>query len=77
MELFATDPFAHLNEFTRCLIVRHLWRALEALAGDSVVVVDAPAQTWSKVVDEKFCDHGIDPWRRGPDAIATPQFARD
>jgi hypothetical protein len=77
MELFATDPFAQLNEFTRCLIVRHLWRALEALAEDSVVVVDVPAQTWSKGVDAKFLDHGIDPWRRGPDAVAAPQFARD
>jgi hypothetical protein len=77
MELFANDPFAQLNEFTRCLIVRHLWRALEALAEDSVVVVDAPSQKWSKGVDERFHDHGIDPWRRSTDAIAPPQFVRD
>ena len=81
MELFATDPFARLNEFTRCLIVRHLWRALERLSTGAVVVVDTPPQTWSKAIDEKFNDQGIDPWRLAPLAagfgVATPAFAKD
>ena len=79
MELFAAEPFSQLNEFTRCLIVRHLWRALEELAEGSVVVVDAPAQVWSKTVDAKFHDHGIDPWRVVPvvPSLTGPQFAKD
>jgi hypothetical protein len=79
MELFAADPFAQLNEFTRCLIVRHLWRALGALADGAVVVVDSPPQTWSQKVDEKFNDRGIDPWRVAPNlgTVGGPQFAKD
>jgi hypothetical protein len=78
MELFASDPFTQLNEFTRCLIVRHLWRALEALSEGSVVVVDAPHQTWSKAIDEKFQDRGIDPWKLAADfGAGAPQFAKD
>ena len=38
-----------LNEFTRCLIVRHLWRALESLTAGSVVMVDNPPQTLVEV----------------------------
>jgi hypothetical protein len=79
MELFASDPFGQLNEFTRCLIVRHLWRALEELSEGSVVVVDSPPQVWSKSINEKFHDHGIDPWRMAPLAnpLGGPQFAKD
>jgi hypothetical protein len=80
MELFAADPFAQLNEFTRCLIVRHLWRALERLASGSVVVVDSPPQMWSKAIDEKFQDQGIDPWRLSPSfgtASGGPQFVKE
>jgi hypothetical protein len=78
MELFASDPFAQLNEFTRCLIVRHLWRALEELSEGSVVVVDSPPQVWSKSINEKFRDHGIDPWKVAPLGNALgPQFAKD
>jgi hypothetical protein len=79
MELFASDPFAQLNEFTRCLIVRHLWRALESLSEGSVVVVDSPPQVWSRSINEKFHDHGIDPWRLAPvlSSVGAPQFAKD
>ena len=70
MELHATDPFSQLNEFTRCLIVRHLWRALEKLATGSVVIVDSPPQTWSRTVDDQFEDHGIDPWGRPNELVA-------
>jgi hypothetical protein len=67
-----------LNEFTRCLIVRHLWRALESLVAGSVVMVDSPPQTWSQSVDATFHDHGIDPWRLPPIvAVAAPQFVND
>ena len=77
LELTAADPFGRLNEFTRCLIVRHLWRALERLAAGSVVMVDNPPQTWSESVDVVFHDHGIDPWRLPTIAIPIPQFAKD
>lgn len=78
LELLAADPFGRLNEFTRCLVVRHLWRALESLAAGSVVMVDNPPQTWSKSVDAGFRDHGIDPWRLPPLApVAAPQFVNE
>ena len=78
LELRANDTFGTLNEFTRSLIVRHLWRALERLTSGSVVMVDHPPQRWSASVDTIFHDHGIDPWR--PPAAAfgpAPQFAKD
>jgi hypothetical protein len=78
LELMAADAFGRLNEFTRCLIVRHLWRALERLASGSVVVVDDPPQLWSASVDVAFHDHGIDPWRLPPVGVAAaPQFAKE
>jgi hypothetical protein len=78
LELLAGDPFGRLNEFTRCLIVRHLWRALESLTSGSVVMVDNPPQTWSVSIDRTFHDHGIDPWRLPPiSLIPAPQFAKE
>jgi hypothetical protein len=77
LELLAGDPFGRLNEFTRCLIVRHLWRALERLSTGSVVMVDNPPHVWSESVDATFHDHGIDPWRLPPVGLAVPQFAND
>jgi hypothetical protein len=78
LELSAADPFGRLNEFTRCLIVRHLWRALETLAAGSVVMVDNPPQTWTQSIDVTFHDHGIDPWRLPPiGLIPVPQFAKE
>jgi hypothetical protein len=78
LELFAADPFANLNEFTRCLIVRHLWRALESLATGSVVVVDNPPQRWSESIDAAFHDQGVDPWKLPPIGnYVAPQFAKD
>jgi hypothetical protein len=66
LELFAGDPWLLLNEFTRSLVVRHLWRALEALVQGSVVIVDAPSQQWSKTIDAAFDDRGVDPWGPPP-----------
>jgi hypothetical protein len=79
LELFSGDPWLRLNEFTRSLVVRHLWRALEALVQGSVVVVDAPPQQWSKEIDAKFDDNGVDPWGPRPPSpgMGGPQFARD
>ena len=54
------------NEFTRCLVVRHLWRALDALVQGSVVIVDQPSQQWSKKIDAAFDDGGVDPWGPRP-----------
>ncbi len=66
LELFAGDPWLRLNEFTRSLVVRHLWRALEALVQGSVVIVDQPSQQWSKTIDATFDDRGVDPWSPHP-----------
>jgi hypothetical protein len=65
MELFTGDPWLGLNAFTRALVVRHVWRALEKLSKGSVVVVDSPPQQWSADVDRTFDDQGIDPWAAG------------
>jgi hypothetical protein len=78
LELYSGAPWMKLNAFTRSLIVRHLWRTLEALAQGSVVIVDVPPQQWSKTVDTEFDDRGVDPWGPRP-AFGTdgPQFARE
>jgi hypothetical protein len=74
LELTATAQWARLNEFTRCLIVRYLWRVLESLAGGAVVVIDQPAQEWNVEVDAGFRDQGFD-WKtfgHGPQFIEEP-----
>jgi len=77
LELATGDPWHLLNEFTRSLVVRHLWRALERLANGSVVIVDSPLQRWSKEIDEKFDDQGIDPWGASVASTSAPQFIKD
>jgi hypothetical protein len=79
LELFSGDPWLRLDLFTRSLVVRHLWRALEVFAQGSVVIVDAPAQQWSKDVDARFNDNGIDPWGPPPPSFGSggPQFVRE
>lgn len=77
LELIAAEPFGGLNEFTRCLIVRHLWRALEKLSTGSVVMVDNPPQLWSESVNNVFHDHGIDPWSVPIANLLTPHFAKE
>jgi hypothetical protein len=74
LELAATDQWGHLNEFTRCLVVRYLWRVLESLAGGAVVVVDQPPQEWNVDVDSGFRDQGFD-WKtfgQGPQFVDEP-----
>jgi hypothetical protein len=74
LELAATDQWARMNEFTRCLVVRYLWRVLESLAGGAVVVVDHPAQEWNVEVDASFRDQGFD-WKtfgHGPQFVEEP-----
>ena len=74
LELAATDQWARMNEFTRCLVVRYLWRVLESLAGGAVVVVDQPPQEWNVEVDSGFRDQGFD-WKtfgHGPQFIEEP-----
>ncbi|HEV8021553.1 MAG TPA: hypothetical protein VGP41_09845 [Candidatus Lustribacter sp.] len=74
LELTATDQWGRLNEFTRCLIVRYLWRVLESLAGGAVVIVDQPAQEWNVEVDAGFRDQGFD-WKtfgHGPQFVEEP-----
>jgi len=74
LELTATPKWARLNEFTRCLVVRYLWRVLESLAGGAVVVVDQPAQEWNVEIDAGFRDQGFD-WKTfglGPQFVDEP-----
>jgi hypothetical protein len=79
LELFSGDPWLRLDLFTRSLVVRHLWRALEAIVQGTVVIVDAPAQQWSKEIDAKFNDNGVDPWGPRPPTLGSggPQFAHE
>jgi hypothetical protein len=76
MELFSGDPWLNLNEFTRAIVVRHIWRALEKLAKGSVVVVDSPPQEWSAAIDKTFDDRGIDPWAENIQPAGS-QFIKD
>lgn len=62
LEINSTPTWAALNEFTRSLVLRHLWRAMERLSPNSIVVVDVPVQKWSRAIDEVFDDKGVDPW---------------
>jgi hypothetical protein len=74
LELTATAQWSRLNEFTRCLVVRYLWRVLESLAGGAVVIVDSPPQEWNVEVDSGFRDQGFD-WKtfgHGPQFIEEP-----
>jgi hypothetical protein len=78
MELATGDPWLSLNEFTRAIVVRHIWRALEKLAKGAIVVVDQPPLEWSEQIDKAFDDHGIDPWGGGETAQPAPsQFIKD
>jgi len=72
LELFTGDPWLKLNEFTRAIVVRHLWRALEALSKGSVVLVDSPPQTWNEEIDARFDDGGVDPWARTVPVVPRP-----
>jgi hypothetical protein len=74
LELTATAQWSRLNEFTRCLVVRYLWRVLESLAGGAVIVVDSPPQEWNVEIDSGFRDQGFD-WKtfgHGPQFIEEP-----
>jgi hypothetical protein len=81
LELFSGDPWLRLNDFTRSLVVRHLWRALEAVVQGSVVIVDTPSQQWSQEIDAQFEDNGVDPWGPRPPTPTPgsdgPQFVRE
>ena len=79
LELFSGDPWLRLNELTRSIVVRHLWRALERLSAGSVVLVDTPPQRWSKEIDATFDDQGVDPWNPAiaPGTSTGPQYIKD
>jgi hypothetical protein len=73
LELVSGPPWQRLNEFTRCLVVRYLWRVLESLAGGAVVIIDQPKQLWNEDVDLGFRDQGFD-WKSFG---AGPQFVNE
>lgn len=79
MEVFAGKPWLALNEFTRLLVVRHVWRTLEKLARGSVIVIDEPPLEYDAQTDREFDDRGIDPWgdNADPPEPAGPQFVKD
>src|SRR5487761_2102049 len=62
LEIEAAPKWKRLSEFTRSLIVRHLWRTLEAVAGGSVVIDGDPPMKWTREVNFAFRDRGVDPW---------------
>jgi len=66
LEIEAAPKWKRLSEFTRCLIVRHLWRTLEAVSSGTVVIIDNPPQQWTREVNASFRDRGVDPWRYHP-----------
>ena len=74
LELTATPKWQKLNEFTRSLVVRYLWRVLESLAGGAVVIVDDPSQVWNEEIDSSFRDQGFD-WKTF--GSSGPQFVND
>ena len=74
LELVAGDPWQKLNEFTRSLVVRYLWRVLESLSGGAVVIVDSPRQLWNEEIDSSFRDQGFD-WKTF--GTGGPQFVKD
>lgn len=76
MELFTGPPWMQLNEFTRSIVVRHIWRALEKLAKGSVVVIDSPPLEWTAQTDQAFDDRGIDPWGEGVQPAGS-QFVKE
>lgn len=68
LAITTTPAWRRLSTFTRQLIVRHLWRAIEALRKGSKVIVDQD-HVWSHRETDRFNDGGQDPWREVP---ATP-----
>ena len=76
LELQTAPPWRRMSEFTRCLVVRHLWRALESAASGAVVVVDLPPQRWAKEEDAVFRDRGVDLWRTSPYSSTAPQLVK-
>lgn len=76
LELTSAPPWRRMSEFTRCLCVRHLWRALESVASGAVVVVDRPLQRWTKDEDAVFRDRGVDLWRTSPYSSSAPQYVK-
>lgn len=61
LELATAPAWRQLNHFTQSLIVRHLWRALEQIAGAAIVIVNHEFQ-WGARETDAFDDRGIDPW---------------
>jgi hypothetical protein len=78
LEIEAAPKWKRLSEFTRSLIVRHLWRTLEAVSSGSVVIVDDPPMEWTREVNLAFRDRGVDPWRAHPlyAAGGPPRYKR-
>lgn len=78
LEIEAAPKWKRLSAFTRSLIVRHLWRTLEAVASGAVVVVDDPPMEWTREVKVSFRDRGVDPWRAHPlyAAGGLPRYKR-
>lgn len=80
LQLLSAGPWSKLSSFTRCLIVRYLWRVLDSVAAPAVVTVDMPPLQWTAEINAGFNDKGADPWSMKPRLLAQPlgpQFAKE
>ena len=76
MDVGTTGTWRALNDFTRALAVRHLWRALVKLTGGTVVVhVDPGTPTailWTQASTDEFKDFGMtEPWAPAKGRVGT------
>lgn len=76
LELEVAPLWKRLSDFTRCLVIRQLWRTLEEISGGAVVVVDAPPLRWTKDVDSGFRARGADPWLARYATATAPQYIK-
>jgi hypothetical protein len=80
LQLLSASGWPKLSTFTRCLIVRYLWRVLEGVAAPAMVVVDLPPLQWTAEINAGFNDKGADPWSMKPRLLARPlgpQFVKE
>jgi hypothetical protein len=80
MNLKAAPAWKRLSELTRSQLIRQVWRALELVTGGAVVVVDVPAQRWSREIDLQFDRSPLGLAAAGSGftgAVTAPQYFKD
>jgi len=71
MDITTAKPWQSISDFSRSLIVRHIWRALRTLVSGTVLVRVDPgtpdSMIWSAAETARFDDCGVIPrWVRTP-----------